>query len=584
MSVGIYIKENVYDVGENVFCAPEIPEKKLNNAISSIAQGLNPEYVIAIVDTTLFGSAKEGIVFSGDRVYIRNTFEKAQVYKFEEISSAEYISDEIKKDNGKIEKKEDVYFKFNNGNGTRVSLPSANINYEKFTQFINGILREGGEDKNFETKSQILPLSEMDDEIKTTYIKIICNYCYSNDNIIDAKEYAEVISLIVRIEYNSKNRIGIRSYMCDSANKEDTKILIKNLYDNISDSSIDIVKKSLIKDIIYIFKLNNNLDEWRNDEFITELQKELDIKDEQIELILSVIKNDEDILKNRKNDSEIAKSLKEIGAKAVAAGVPLAAIYFSGSVIGMSAAGMTSGLAALGMGGALGFSSMFTGIGMVALIGVGTYKGVKKITGLSELENNKQREFMLQEIIKNSQKSLNYLIEDVNEISQQLMKEINKGLETSKKIEKLARILGMMSKGAKEANVKINFAETESIIAKLPRTLDKIRLEELTNEPTKEKLRVFVLSCYIEKDISMKENNSNALDKESEISSETKLELYSGNSIETKKVLALKDKLSLATLEQLHNILDSIGYMNLKDVTIASAKGVAKNFVKNFMS
>ena len=30
MSVGIYIKENVYDVGENVFCAPEIPEKKLN--------------------------------------------------------------------------------------------------------------------------------------------------------------------------------------------------------------------------------------------------------------------------------------------------------------------------------------------------------------------------------------------------------------------------------------------------------------------------------------------------------------------------------------------------------------------------
>ena len=344
------------------------------------------------------------------------------------------------------------------------------------------------------------------------------------------------------------------------------------------------MKKSLIKDIIYIFKLNNNLDEWRNDEFITELQKELDIKDEQIELILSVIKNDEDILKNRKNDSEIAKSLKEIGAKAVAAGVPLAAIYFSGSVIGMSAAGMTSGLAALGMGGALGFSSMFTGIGMVALIGVGTYKGVKKITGLSELENNKQREFMLQEIIKNSQKSLNYLIEDVNEISQQLMKEINKGLETSKKIEKLARILGMMSKGAKEANVKINFAETESIIAKLPRTLDKIRLEELTNEPTKEKLRVFVLSCYIEKDISMKENNSNALDKESEISSETKLELYSGNSIETKKVLALKDKLSLATLEQLHNILDSIGYMNLKDVTIASAKGVAKNFVKNFMS
>lgn len=40
---------------------PEIPEKKLNNAISAIAPNVNPEYVLAIVDSTLFGSAKERI-------------------------------------------------------------------------------------------------------------------------------------------------------------------------------------------------------------------------------------------------------------------------------------------------------------------------------------------------------------------------------------------------------------------------------------------------------------------------------------------------------------------------------------------
>lgn len=87
--------------------------------------------------------------------------------------------------------------------------------------------------------------------------------------------------------------------------------------------------------------------------------------------------------------------MKDLVAKAGAVGVLLAAIYFSGSVVGMSSAGITSGLTALRMGGALGFSSMLTGIGSTVLIGVGAYKGIKKVTGISDLENNKQREMML---------------------------------------------------------------------------------------------------------------------------------------------------------------------------------------------
>lgn len=358
-------------------------------------------------------------------------------------------------------------------------------------------------------------------------------------------------------------RLSLRSYMCDKNSIEDSKSLIEYLSANVPNGCIDIVKKSLMKDIIYIYKLKSDIEQWKNDRFIIELQNELNINDEQIELIISVIKNDENILNERKNDSEIVKSMKDIGAKAGAVGVPLAAVYFSGSVIGMSAAGLTSGLATLGMGGLLGFSSMFTGIGVVALLGVGTYKGIKKVTGLSELENNKQRELMLQAIIKNSQKSLNYLIEDVNEISKQLTEEINKGMEATIKIKKLSKILEMMSNGAKETSSKINYAEEEAIIAKLPKYLDRTRLEELTNEPTKEKLRLFVLSYYIEKEITI-ENSDNMQ--------------------EIKTVLELDDKQELNVLDQLYSALESIGYMNIKDATLASAKGVAKSFVKNFLN
>ena len=206
---------------------------------------------------------------------------------------------------------------------------------------------------------------------------------------------------------------------------------------------------------------------------------------------------------------------------------------------------------------------MFTGIGVVALLGVGTYKGIKKVTGLSELENNKQRELMLQAIIKNSQKSLNYLIEDVNEISKQLTEEINKGMEVAIKIKKLSKLLDIMSNSAKETSSKINYAEAEAIIAKLPKHLDKARFEELTNEPTKEKLRPFILSCYVEKEITVKSAD---------------------NTQEIKKVLELNDKQELKILEQLYSVLDSIGYMNIKDAALASAKGAAKSFVKSFLN
>lgn len=563
MSVENYIKEKVSLLGDKVYIAPDIPEKKLNNAILSIAEGVNPQYVLAIIDTTLFGSAKEGILFLGDRLFVRNTFEKTTVFNFSDIFEAEYVFEEITKDNGKVVKNEKVLLKLNDGTKQKLSLPSIGIKFEEFANFINGIINEGGEEKVFETTSQTLPLSDMDDGVKSAYIKIICNYAYSDDDVIDAKEYAEIVSLIVRIDYNAKDRLSLRSYMCDKDNIEDTKSLIDYLSANVPDGCSDIVKKSLMKDIIYIYKLKNDMDKWKNDRFIVELQNELNINDEQIELIISVIKNDENILNERKNDSDIVKSMKDIGAKAGAVGVPLAAVYFSGSVIGMSAAGLTSGLATLGMGGFLGFSSMFTGIGAVALIGVGTYKGIKKVTGLSELENNKQRELMLQAIIKNSQNSLNYLIEDVNEISKQLTEEINKGMEATIQIKRLSKLLAMMSNGAKEASSKINYAETEAIIAKIPKYLDKARVKELTNEPTKEKLRSFVLSCYIEKEITF-ENSDNIL--------------------EVKKVLELDDKQEFNILDQLYSVLESIGYMNIKDATLATAKSAAKSLFNNFLN
>jgi hypothetical protein len=79
VSVESYIKENVSELRGKVFVAPEIPEKKLNKAISAIANEVDPDYVVAVADTSLFGNTKEGCVFLGDSVHIRGMMEKLSI-------------------------------------------------------------------------------------------------------------------------------------------------------------------------------------------------------------------------------------------------------------------------------------------------------------------------------------------------------------------------------------------------------------------------------------------------------------------------------------------------------------------------
>jgi hypothetical protein len=74
------------------------------------------------------------------------------------------------------------------------------------------------------------------------------------------------------------------------------------------------------------------------------------------------------------NDSAAAQATKVAAAGLAAVGVLIAAVYASGSVIGLSAAGITSGLAALGLG--LG---MVPGIGVAVLLGTGVFLGVRAL-------------------------------------------------------------------------------------------------------------------------------------------------------------------------------------------------------------
>lgn len=557
MSVISIVKGKSQNLGERVFIAPEIPEKYLNNAVLSISESrVDPDVVIAVVDTSILNSCKAGVLFTGDSLFFKGTLGSSIQIKYEDIGLAQEKIIKTKKDNGtEIETKTLL---IQGKDGTELYNESDTYDLKLLAEIITEIIEEGSscgdEVEVFKNTNQVLPLSDCESVIKQAYIKIICNYALSDDGIIDSREYSEIYSIMVRNDYSNEDRMIVRAYITGDSEKDSVDSLLSVLNENVPEGSYDALKKSIVKDLVYINHVKGNeLDSWKNNDFINDTVKKLDVTEEQIEVITKSIQNDEDIIAKRKSDTEIEKSIKEIAAKGASVGVPLAALYFSGT-LGFSAAGLTSGLATLGMGGVLGFSSMVTGIGVVVITGVLAYNGVKKLTGAKELENNKVREMLIQGVIKNLQKSINYLIEDVNYISSELIQALENQVNDEEKIAKLKKLLQNFIDASNISSQNLLVNAKESIIAKLPIKLDKTRFDEITSEPTKQKLRPFVYQMY----------------------PETEETVESGGTKKTIKIYKIDYSKETEYYEKLYQVLDALGYFKLSTAVTAAGASLAK--------
>ena len=574
MNIESIIRENINKLKNdytNIYVSPDIPPKKLDNAIAAYARDVQPGYVLALYDQTVFGSAKDGILFLGDRMYFSWN---RRVVNYLDIQDVELLQNyKAAKDGKRKEVEPSVILAWADGTKERFDEYLIGINKQGFKEFIQIIHDEVGTDETkLDSTNQLLPLSMMSDEIKETYIKFLCNTVYLDDGQIDSREYAEIMTLIAINSLTHESRMKIRMYMYNTDGMEDTKALLEKLDSLVPSGSVETIRLSLFKDAVNIrwdaLNLEENRAAAKEDRYIRELQEMLDINDEKAEFIISEIQNNKDILNKRQNDDQIKNSMKETMAKAGAVGVPMAAVYLSGSVIGVSAAGMTSGLAALGMGGILGFSSMFTGIGVAVLLGVGAYKGVRKFSGLDDLEKNKEREMMLKEVAKNAQKTLNYLVEDINALNDQLQQAFSEqdimNEKTRQLALKLSKLMRQMGQGAQYTTNKMGYATKEQVICRLPRSINMDVVEKLAAGATHAAARELLMKVYSEQQTDEKQQNINH---------------------------CLNPNCSEEDLTEAYSILESIGYFKLSDNAVASAMSAAdsgvrevKNFMKGFMN
>lgn len=258
-------------------------------------------------------------------------------------------------------------------------------------------------------------VQDLPDPLKESYLSLLVWLVHSDDRHIDERELCEIQILMTQLQCSPEVRQAVRSHLEDS-NALDAETQIKRLLELVPPESPDTafaLRYSLIKDAIRVERATSKGDV-REQPGIRHLAGLLNLDDEQVAVIEEACEQDERILAGELSDSQVKSAAKEVARRAAAVGVPITAIYLSGSVTGLSAAGITSGLAALGLGGVLGLSAMVTGIGVAIVAGGAAYKGVRWVLGGAQRDRRSLRELMLQEVLRIHQTAIINLAEDIS--------------------------------------------------------------------------------------------------------------------------------------------------------------------------
>lgn len=544
-----------------VLIAP-IDKKYLDNA-SKAFQCDDFSSILAIFDHTLAGSCEEGLLFTGTKMIQKVILTDPVTLIYEEMDSAKYGA-QMKLDKNGDEKLDYEYVEiiFKDAKKENFIIKElTDCDYLFLSDFINEILKH----ETFKDENQLKIIADMPEPLKAAYLKIMINMVFLNDEQIDSKELAEIFLLMDRIELGMEARFDVRSYLAsvNSNNLTDLQDLLNIIKENSEESQLKTIMISAIKDIVNIHFIS--LGDYKSAnikdiEFIQNNKTLFNLDDNDIELAFEAVKNDYSMLYDNLDDDKIKTLMKDLSAKAASVGVPLGAVYISGSVIGLGATGITSGLATLGMGGVLGLSSMATGIGVAVLLGVGAYQGVKHISGANEITKYKQRELMLHEAIKQTQKSICNIIEDINYMISEL-NNVKQNDETKQaKIAQLEKMISAFTRAAKSmVNKQDNYQNSENRL-KCPDVLDIERLKNFTSEPTKQEMFNFIMNYYEE--ITLNEDNKQ------------------------KVVIKLKNNLNTQTLEKMVNIFTAIGYFDMSNIIKSKAQdGINEtaNFVKEIL-
>ncbi len=214
------------------------------------------------------------------------------------------------------------------------------------------------------------PLEEYSENEQIAYLSVLSAVCYVDKEFGDM-EKRQLDVLLAQLKISDVGKAKIYSSVFN-LQRED-KLANLEVIQILGNTEL---KYTLISDLC-LFSLVDS--KFSDDEYqyILGIGEVLGITQEQVDAIKSIQESLYKIKDIPPNSEKYKHLIKDSAAKLAGVGVPVAAIAASGSMFGLSAAGITSGLAALG--GLVGGGMLLGAVVVVPAIALGAAFGVKKL-------------------------------------------------------------------------------------------------------------------------------------------------------------------------------------------------------------
>lgn len=214
------------------------------------------------------------------------------------------------------------------------------------------------------------PLEEYSENEKIAYLSILSSVCYVDKKFGD-EEKRQLDDLLAQLNISDVGKAKVYSSVFNLQHED--KLANFDVLQNLSNTEL---KYTLISDLC-LFSLVDSKFTDEEYQYILGIGEVLGITREQVDAIKSIQENLDKIKDIPSNSNRFKQVIKDSASTLAGVGVPIGAIAASGSVFGLSAAGITSGLAALG---ALVGGGMLVGaVIVVPAIALGAAYGVKKL-------------------------------------------------------------------------------------------------------------------------------------------------------------------------------------------------------------
>jgi len=214
------------------------------------------------------------------------------------------------------------------------------------------------------------PLEDYPEKEQIAYLSILASVCYADKNFGD-KEKHQLDILLEQLNISDEGKAKIYSSVFNLQHED--KLANLEAIQNLSNSEL---KYTLISDLC-LFSLVDTKFTDEEYQYILGIGEVLGITQEQVDAIKSIQENLYKIKDIPSNSKRIKQVIKESASSLAGVGVPIGAIAVSGSYFGLSAAGITAGLA--GLGALVGGGMLAGAVIVIPAITLGVSYGVKKL-------------------------------------------------------------------------------------------------------------------------------------------------------------------------------------------------------------